>query len=84
MHELALGSVAAIAVAALLLLGVTRELAPAGGLTGRGRWLLAAGLGMGVMAFAVKLLAILAFSLAPAPWMHPRLQAARERAGEPD
>lgn len=83
MHELALGSVAAIAVAALLLLGVTRELAPAGGLTGRGRWLLAAGLGMGVMAFAFKLLAILAFSLAPAPWMHPRLQAARDRAGEP-
>lgn len=84
MHELALGSVAAIAAAALLLLGVTRELAPAGGLTGRGRWLLAAGLGMGVMAFAVKLLAILAFSLAPAPWTHPRLQAARDRAGEPD
>lgn len=84
MHELALGSVVAIAVAALLLLGVTRELAPAGGLTGRGRWLLAAGLGMGVLAFAAKLLGILAFSLAPATWMHPRLAAARDRADEPD
>lgn len=84
MHELALGSVAAIAVAALLLLGVTRELAPAGGLSGRGRWLLAASLGLGVVAFAFKLLAILALSLAPAPWMHSRLQAARERAAEPE
>lgn len=84
MHELALGSVAAIALAALLILGVTHELAPAGGLTGRGRWLLAAGLGLGVIAFAVKLLAILAFSLAPGPWMHPRLQAARDRAAVPE
>lgn len=83
MHELALGSAIAIAAAALLLLGVVRELAPAGGLTGRGRWLLAAGLGAGVVAFAVKLAAILAFSWAPAPWTHPTLQAARERGGEP-
>ncbi len=84
MHELALGSAAAVAMAALLLLGVTRELAPAGELTGRGRWLLAAGLGLGVMAFAVKLLAIFALSFAPEAWMHPRLQPARERPGEPD
>jgi cytochrome c peroxidase len=84
MHELALGSAAAIAMAMLLLLGVTRELALAGGLTGRGRWLLAAGLGLGVVAFAVKLMAIVAFSFAPATWMHPRLQAARDRSSEPE
>lgn len=84
MHELALGSAAAIVVAALLLMGVTRELAPAGGLTGRGRWLLAAGLGTGVIAFAVKLVAILAFSFALVPWMHPPLQATRERVSEPN
>ena len=84
MHEMALGSVAAIVLAALLLLGVTRELAPAGGLTGRGRWLLAAGLGAGVVAFAFKLVAILAFAYAPAAWMHPPLQPARERSEERD
>ena len=50
MHEVALGSVAAIAVAALLLLGVTRELAPAAGLSGRGRRLLAASLGLAIFA----------------------------------
>lgn len=84
MRDLALGSLAAVTAAALLLLGVTRELAAAGGLTGRGRWWLAAGLGMGVLAFAVKLVGVLAFSLAPAPWMHPRLQAAPDRTDEPD
>lgn len=73
MDELALGSLAALLVAVLLLLGVVRELAPAGGLTGRGRWLLAAALGTGVLAFAVKLLAILAFALAPSPWIHQTL-----------
>lgn len=35
-----------------------RELAPAAGLTGRGRFLLAAGLGMGVLAFTAKATAI--------------------------
>jgi cytochrome c peroxidase len=79
MHELAWGSAAAVAMAALLLLGVTRELAPAGGLTGRGRWLLAAGLGLGVIAFAIKLVAILAFTVAPAPWTHPSRHALPER-----
>lgn len=84
MHEMALASAAATVVAALLLLGVTRELAPTGGLTGRGRWLLAAGLGTGVMAFAFKLLAIVALSFAPAPWLHQSLQPAHERANELD
>lgn len=80
MTELALGSLVAIAVAALLLLGVTSELAPAGGLTGRGRWLLAAALGAGLLAFAVKLLAIVAFSLAPNGWAHQALEPAKERS----
>lgn len=82
MTELSLGAVAAIAAAALLLLGLTRELAPAGGLTSRGRWMLMAGLGMGVVAAAVKLLALAAFALAPPSWMHPPLATVRERAQE--
>lgn len=77
-----MGAVAAIAAAALLLLGVTRELAAAGGLTARGRWLLMAGLGMGVLAFAVKLMAVVAFALAPQSWIHQPLAAAGERVVE--
>ena len=84
MREMALGSGAVIVMAALLLLGVTRELAPAGGLTGRGRWLLAAGLGAGVIAFAFKMVTILAFSYAPATWVHPPFQPSRERVNEPE
>ena len=80
MTELALGSLVAIAVAALLLLGVTSELAPAGGLTGRGRWMLAAALGAGLLAFAVKLLAIVAFSLAPDGWVHQTLEPVKEQS----
>jgi cytochrome c peroxidase len=80
MTELTLGSFVAIAVAALLLLGVTFELAPAGGLTGRGRWLLAAALGAGLLAFAVKLLTIVAFSLAPNGWVHQTLEPVKERS----
>lgn len=58
MNEIELGLLAVMFAAAMLLLSVFRELAPAGGLTGRGRWLLAAGLGAGVLAFAAKLLII--------------------------
>lgn len=54
-NELNIGLLAVALGASLLLLAVSRELAPAGGLTGRGRWLLAAALGSGVLAFAVKL-----------------------------
>ena len=54
-HELNIGLLAVALGATLLLLAVSRELAPAGGLTGRGRWLLAAALGSGVLAFAIKL-----------------------------
>lgn len=46
-----LGAVAVLAI-------VLRELAPSAGLTGRGRFLLATGLGMGVLAFAAKATAI--------------------------
>lgn len=65
MNELAIGIAAVVLVALVLLLSVTRELAPAGGLKGRGRWLLAAGLGMGILAFALKLLFIAAIEIAP-------------------
>jgi cytochrome c peroxidase len=54
-NELDIGLLAVALGTTLLLLAVLRELAPAGGLTGRGRWLLAAALGSGVLAFAVKL-----------------------------
>ena len=46
-----LGAVAVLSI-------VLRELAPSAGLTGRRRFLLAAGLGMGVLAFAAKAMAI--------------------------
>ncbi|TCJ14973.1 c-type cytochrome [Parasulfuritortus cantonensis] len=46
-----LGALAVLAI-------VLRELAPSAGLSGRGRFLLAAGLGMGVLAFAAKATAI--------------------------
>lgn len=46
-----LGAVAILSI-------VLRELAPSGGLTGRERYLLAAGMGMGVLAFAAKASAV--------------------------
>lgn len=65
MNELSLSLAAVLMAAGVLLLSVFRELAPAGGLTGRGRWLLAAGLGAGVMAFAAKLLLIVLMTAGP-------------------
>ena len=44
---------------------VRRELAPASGISGGGRWLLAAALGMGVIAFTVKMTAFTIMSAAP-------------------
>lgn len=75
MTELGIGVLAVGCAAAVLLLAVMCELAPAGGLTGRGRWLLAAGLGAGVLAFAMKLM-LIGFALqAPAAWFHHKLSA---------
>jgi cytochrome c peroxidase len=75
MNELTIGLVAVAAAATLVLGAVTRELAPAGGLTGRGRWMLAAGLGMGVLAFAFKLVVIGLALLAPPTWFRAELTA---------
>lgn len=75
MNELTIGLVAVLAAATLLLLAVTRELAPAGGLTGRGRWMLAAGLGMGVLAFAFKLAVLVLALLAPPTLFRAELKA---------
>jgi cytochrome c peroxidase len=65
MTEFGIGLLAVVVASAVLLLSVTQEFAPAGGLTGRGRWLLAAGLGAGVIAFAFKLTVIGLIALAP-------------------
>lgn len=75
MTELGIGVLAVGCAAAVLLLAVMRELAPAGGLTGRGRWLLAAGLGAGVLAFALKLVLIGLALQAPAAWFRHELSA---------
>jgi len=53
--EMGIGLVAVIVTAFMLLVAVSAELAPAGGLSGRGRWLLAAALGSGLLAFVFKL-----------------------------
>lgn len=75
MTELGIGVLAVGCAGAILLLAVMRELAPAGGLTGRGRWLLAAGLGTGVLAFALKLTLIGIALKAPAEWFRHQLSA---------
>jgi len=53
--ETGIGLVAVIVTSFVLLIAVTGELAPAGGVSGRGRWLLAAALGSGLLAFVFKL-----------------------------
>lgn len=55
---LGLFALLALAGAVAVLSIVLRELAPSAGLTGRGRFLLAAGFGLGVLAFAAKATAI--------------------------
>jgi cytochrome c peroxidase len=56
--EMGIGLMAVIVTAFMLLVAVTGELAPAGGLSGRGRWLLGAALGSGLLAFIFKLVLI--------------------------
>lgn len=77
--DLAVGTSAVLVAGGVLLLTVLRELAPAGGLTGRGRWLLAAGLGAGVIAFAIKLALIGWLSTTSAQSLHT--WAARAQPG---
>lgn len=80
MSELGVVLAFAIVAASALLLAVFGELAPAGGLTGRGRWLLAAGLGTGIVAFAAKLLLIAIFTVVPASAIRPAIGPALDRS----
>lgn len=61
--------------AAAVLAIVLRELAPSAGLTGRRRFLLAAGLGMGVLAFAAKASAIALMLTLPQSTLAPLAKA---------
>lgn len=64
-RELGVGLPIAVAAAALILLMVFRELGPASGLGPQGKVILSVGLGLGVLAFAVKLVAILVVERIP-------------------
>ena len=63
--HLAVGAVVIVFAAVVMYLLVHRELAPQSGLHGRGEWWLAAGLGMGVVAFITKMLALVVMTIAP-------------------
>ncbi len=68
---LGLFSLLAVLGALVVFFSVWRELAPAGGLSGRGRWLLSAGLGLGVLAFAAKAAAIALMVALPQATLEP-------------
>lgn len=73
------GSILLVASVSLILL-VQRELAPQGGLSRRGKWMLIAGLGTGILALAFKLLIIVLFVTMPesmiSSWLErPEVQA---------
>lgn len=70
---LGLGGVVVLTAAAVLFLLVQNELAPAGGLTRRGKLLLAGALGMGIVAFASKLFALWIFERYPEASIRPLL-----------
>lgn len=72
--HLQLGMAAAMLAMAALLVMVFRELAPIGGLSGRGRWLLAGGLGLGVLVFASKLLAMVVMLNVPQHTLRPLVE----------
>jgi cytochrome c peroxidase len=63
--HLVVGAVVIVFAALVMYLLVHRELAPQSGLHGRGEWWLAAGLGMGVVAFITKMLALVVMTIAP-------------------
>ncbi len=60
-----IGAIALLMAAVVLLPMVLTELAPAVRLAGKGRWLLAMALGMGVLAFAFKMAVIFSISTLP-------------------
>lgn len=63
--HLVVGAVIVFTAAVVMYLLVHRELAPQTGLRGRAEWWLAAGLGMGVVAFITKMLALVVMTIAP-------------------
>lgn len=92
-EHLGLGAGVALLASVALLLMVYRELAPSGGLSGRGRLLLTAGVGLGALAFATKVAALALMvalpeaTLAPlAAWrgvQRPQAGPPRPRPGPP-
>lgn len=84
MDHLAMGTGIALLACFALLFMVYRELAPSGGLSGRGKLLLTVGVGMGVFAFATKvaalavMVAVPELTIAPLSTLH-----AAHRHGQP-
>lgn len=84
MDHLAMGTGIALLACVALLFMVYRELAPTGGLGGRGKLLLTVGVGMGVFAFATKvaalavMVAVPELTIAPLSTFH-----AAKRHGQP-
>lgn len=72
---LLVGVLAVIAATAILLPLVRAELGPAGRLAGNGRWLLAAALGAGILAFVFKLGVIVLMAGAPELTIEPLRRA---------
>ncbi|MBI5163689.1 MAG: c-type cytochrome [Magnetospirillum sp.] len=81
------GSLVTLFAATALVLLVRGDLAPAGrpggSLGGGGRWFLGAGLGIGVIAFTIKLVIILALSSFPGQTIEPLLPDAASRTPPP-
>ncbi len=79
-----IGSSAALVAAVALVLLVQRELAPQGGLSRRGKWMLTAGLGSGIVALTLKLLLIVLFVALPEATLSSWLKRPAARAGGPN
>lgn len=77
MNLLGFGTTFVLLTSVVLLLLVQGELAPQGGLTGRGKWLLTAGLGTGIAAFSFKLILIALFLNLPKTTLSPLLTTTR-------
>lgn len=82
MKLLGFGTTFVLLTSVVLLLLVQRELAPKGGLTGRGKWLLTAGLGTGIVAFSFKLILIALFVSMPKTIVTPLLATTRGKTDQ--
>lgn len=70
MNEIAIGLLTTLVVGSLIWTAVWRELAPVGGLAGRGRWWLGLALSMGLVAFIFKLTVLVSLLLVDADTLH--------------